>query len=117
MLNKLEHNLLSDMMDDWEPLHYLYVLMKTKFSNITIGEVLESLVRLSNLGLMKTYYYSDVRGKSEIESLSLENLENHIKGKDEGSLIQYPNDGEFYFEPTSKGRVEEAKNVYNSYYR
>lgn len=119
VLSELESHLLSSMVDDREPLYVLYSdMMRRRVEGANLESVLQALVKLVSLGFAKCFFDYGERGKrKECNSLSIQDLLKHCSGRTEDELREYPLDsGEYEFEASPEGRIEEAKDIYDKYY-
>jgi hypothetical protein len=116
ILSKLEHFLLSTQCNDSEPLFILYSDAVRNMPNATLEMVLKGLLRLFILGYSRVMIVGD--GKTRyLSNLSLDELTKRFLGQSEKEKREYPTHvDEYYFEITEKGRQEESKEVYSSYY-
>jgi hypothetical protein len=106
--------------NDSEPLFILYADTIRNYEGATLDLVLESLIKLINLGFSECLIKEeeDEKGKWQICSkLTIEDLMKRFEGQSEGEKIKYPSHtNEYYFQITDKGRKEEAKKIYDPYY-
>ena len=115
-LTELEYRLLSRQMDDDEPLFILYADITRDFEGITLDSVLQTLVKLVQLGFSKCLVSSYVNESREPrETVTIEELRRHCEGRSEEDLRQHP-DPEYYFEATKLGRSEALREIYARYY-
>jgi hypothetical protein len=116
VLNRIEHNLLSMQMDDSEPLFILYADTKRDIEGVTLNDVIQSLMRLVDLGFSECIVHED--GKWNLyKNITTTKLHKRFKGQSEEERIKYPmHTDEYYFRITPKGRIEEEKEAYNQYY-
>ena len=115
-LTELEYRLLSRQMDDDEPLFILYADITRDFEGITLDSVLQTLVKLVQLGFSECTVYSyDSDSWESRGAISLEELRRHCEGRTEEDLRQHP-DPEYYFEATKLGRSEALREIYARYY-
>ena len=115
-LNRLEHNLLTSQMDDIEPLFVLYAEARRYIEEATLDLVLEALIKLVDMGFSECIIE---RGGSlkPYEALTLNDLKQRFEGQTEEEKLEYPmHTHEYYFKITEKGRLEEAKDIYDAYY-
>lgn len=116
ILNRLEHHLLSMQGNESEPLFILYADTIRDVEGATLDLVLQALIKLVNLGFSKCILINFGK-KQTCESLTFEDLEKRFEGLTEEQKKEYPSGDEYYFETTDQGRIEEAKEVYNEYYK
>ncbi|MBI2854592.1 MAG: hypothetical protein HYX87_06715 [Chloroflexi bacterium] len=121
MLNRLEHNLLSEMVQSSEPFHALYSDITRDVPGTTLNKILEALVRLKDLSLIYCFYYGQDAGGTpgkefSCQDMSLQDFAAHYAGRTHEQLSKYPLGVEYYFQATPKGRMEEAKEEYDAYY-
>ena len=116
MLNKLEHLILSEMMNDIEPLHIIYKYVSKDIPDTNINKLLKSLIKLVEMGLVEVQYYDG--NYKPVTNLNLQQLEQHCEGRSEEELREYPSVDmrEYFFLPTDEGRKKEAKDIYDIYY-
>jgi hypothetical protein len=115
-LSKLEHRLLSMQVDDSEPLFILYADTTRDMPDVSLNMVLESLLKLVNLGFSRVMVHGD-EGWRYLTNLSSYDLEKRFQGQSDKEKKEYPKHlNEYYFEITDEGRKEESKEVYSIYY-
>lgn len=116
-LNRIEHRLLSMHVDDIEPLFVLYSDTIKYMPNITLHQILNALIKLLEMGFSECMVNKDGKWQ-ECQNITIKDLEERFKGdKFSNNFIYdpvYAND--YYFRITSKGRLEERKKIYDSYY-
>jgi hypothetical protein len=120
-LNRLEHFLLSSAMNDIEPLHILYSEAIDRFPNTTLKSIISGLVKLTNMGLLECFFdnYRKAPAKDKCDSLTEEQLERLCIGRTEQQLRQFPEKhygGEYEFYTSLRGREEEGRDIYDTYY-
>ena len=119
-LSKIELFLLSALCNDREPLHSLYSDATAKVKQVSVLDIIDSLLQLTGLGLASCYLYDDVNRQYSLRvSVSREALLQHCAGRTSQELREWPADcsgGEYFFEITPKGRREEADEAYAPYY-
>jgi hypothetical protein len=119
-LNKIEHHLLSMQGNESEPLFILYADTIRDYKGATLDIVLESLIKLNTLGYSECIIKEeeDEKGKWRIcNNLTIGDLKKRFKGQSEEEKVNYPSHtNEYYFQITDKGRKEEAKKIYDTYY-
>ena len=113
VLSKLEYHLLSRTMDDLEPLNVLYSDIVRDFQGISLRQIIEALVRLTDIGLVQCYFDDYELGKRiPCEKLTKVQLEKHCSGRSDDELRSYPEQGgEYEFEASAEGRLEEAREI------
>jgi len=115
-LNRLEHSLLSMQVDDIEPLFILYADTIRDIEGTTLDLVLRALVKLVNLGFSRCILEEEGELRP-YKKPTFNELKRRFDGLSEEEKKEYPmNRPEYYFEITEKGRVEEAKEIYDAYY-
>jgi hypothetical protein len=120
ILNRVEHHLLSMQTDDIEPLFILYADTRRDITGVTFDQINKSLIKLIDMGFSECKISK--KGTWQKYKLTLNDLEQRIKGKSEEDIVKHPqyiNEYyiEYYFKITDKGRVEEAKEIYDAYYQ
>jgi len=115
ILNRLEHHLLSIQVDAVEPLYALYADTNRDIEGATLDLILQALVKLVSMGFSKCLLDEDGE-LVPYKKLTLDDLRRRFAGLSEEERKKYPNIPEYFFEITEKGRVEEAKEIYNAYY-
>ncbi len=116
MLNRIEHHLLSMQCNDIEPLFILYADTKRDIDGTTLDLVLKALLKLVDLGFSECIIHDGEKWKS-YRHLTLPDLKKRFEGQTEEEQVEYPmHTDEYYFKITEKGRKEEAKEIYDSYY-
>jgi hypothetical protein len=111
-LSSLEHSILGTTLIEWEPVHVLYKDALNEFEGVTFNSVIEALVKLFSRGYVECQI-SD----SRVHKLAVKELLEHYGGglsKDEINL--YPKVAVHEFKATARGKKEEAKDIYNTYY-
>ena len=115
-LSRLEHNLLSMQVDDIEPLYVLYADTSRDIEGTTLDMVLQALLKLVNMGLSQCLLGVEAKRKP-YDKLTLKDLKLRFAGQPEEEQKEFPmHTDEYYFEITERGRVEEAKAIYDVYY-
>jgi hypothetical protein len=69
VLTIIEHNLLSNQIDDIEPLFILYLDMKRDFPEITTDQVLDALVKLVKMVFSECFFTASA-GKQKCNNVS-----------------------------------------------
>jgi len=115
-LNSIEHHLLSIQVDDIEPLFILYADTKRDIRGASLDLVLEALMKLIDIGFSECII--NRRGRwQQIKNLTLNDLKQRFESQSEEEKLQYPkHTNEYYFKITENGRIEEAKEIYKTYY-
>jgi hypothetical protein len=115
-LSKIEHYILSDTLNDIEPLNVLYNHFMNEFTNANLDMIIAALVKLTKTGLRECYF-EEYRKMKYCKELTEEQLREHCSGRSEEDLRSFPDKtGEYEFKATQEGRKEEAKDIYNAYY-
>ena len=120
-LNRLEHFLLSSAMNGLEPLNVMYGEAIDSIPGATLKSIISALVKLINIGLLECYFdnYKKASAKEKCDGLTEEQLELICIGRTEQQLRKYPEDqygGEYLFLASPRGREEEGRDIYASYY-
>jgi hypothetical protein len=115
ILNRLEHRLLSMQVDAIEPLYALYADTNRDIEGATLALVLKALLKLVSMGFSKCLLNKDGELKP-YKKLTLDDLRRRFASLSEEKRRKYPNVPEYFFEITEKGRIEEAKEIYDAYY-
>ena len=117
VLNRLEHNLLSMQVNDIEPLFTLYSDTSRDVKGATLNLVLQALIKLINLGYSQCIRNNEEGTWYPCNNVTLGDLKKRFEGQSEEEKKQYPmHVNEYYFQLTDQGRIEEAKDIYDSYY-
>ncbi len=116
-LNRLEHSILSLIQTcTTVPLYSIYSDMTRDLVGTDLTLVWSASARLLELGLVSAFYV--VNSRTRVSRLTAEQLKRYARGRSEDELRKYPlRTGEYEFTITDKGRAEEAKDIYNDYYR
>ena len=115
-LNKLEHYLLSKLTDDIEPLFILYSDSIRDIRGTSLDLILQSLINLINLNFSNCLQKKWGKWRS-CKKLTITTLQKRFAGLSEANRTKYPNNvAEYYFEITEKGRIEQAKEIYDKYH-
>jgi hypothetical protein len=116
ILNRLEHSLLSMQMDDIEPLFILYADTMRNIEGANLELILQALIKLVNIGFSKCIQHKWGKWRP-CNDPSIDKLRHRFDGLSEEKRRKYPEFlCEYYFEITEKGRLEEAKDIYDEYY-
>ena len=116
VLNRIEHHLLSMQVDDDEPLFILYADTKRDIRGTTLDQILKALVKLLGMGLSECLIKNGGKWQ-KCENLTLSDLKRRFEGQSEEDKLKYPiHTDEYYFKITAKGKLEEAKKIYDAYY-
>jgi hypothetical protein len=115
VLNRLEHYLLSKIVDDIEPLFILYKDATRDIRGITADLVLAALIKLVNSGYVECILKEGSIWKSRVVTLS--DLKNRLRLPVKDSLAYQLSQDEYYFKITTNGKAEEAEVIYYSYYQ
>jgi len=86
--------------------------------------ILEALVKLVDAGLTNCFFQDDKPPNTITlcENITIDQLKKHCSNRTEEELREYPeyrdgeSDGEYNFEATDKGKLEESKDIYEKYY-
>ena len=121
ILSRLEHNLLSMIAFDEEPLFVLYRDTMRDIEGATLDLIVQTLVKFVRMGFIKCYFITNghLYVKSErkpIDEPTVDELKRHASAYSEEDLRYYPSHGDYYFQITEKGEAEEAKDIYDIYY-
>jgi hypothetical protein len=119
-LNKIEHHLLAMQGNESEPLFVLLADTIRDIKGATLDLVLESLIKLINLGFSECIIKEDEDEKGRwkaCNNLTIDDLMKRFEGQSEEEKLKYPkHTNEYYFRITDKGRKEESNKAYDSYY-
>lgn len=127
LLNRLEHSLLSSTANGDDPLHVLYHDAVRDIAGANLYTVLEAMIKLLDLGFLEcriSYFgdwrecvkitFADLERQFESHSAKLLPVPKSIKHMTNEYVEELAN--EYYFKITEKGKLEEAKDIYESYY-
>jgi len=116
VLNRVEHHLLSMQVDDTEPLFILYSDTKRDIEGTTLNQILHALIKLTHKGFSVCIIKKGEKWQ-QCKKLTLTDLKRRFKGQSEEEKTEYPMYvNEYYFKITEKGKLEESKEIYNTYY-
>jgi hypothetical protein len=117
ILDNTEHRLLSMHVDDIEPLFVLYNEIRKSIPRITISLVSKALIKLVNMGFLECFWVTKEKWL-KCKSITLNDIEERIKSLTDEENEQYQSIiiDDYYFKITKQGKLEEAKEIYNSYY-
>jgi len=120
VLSKLEHHLLSSMMDDIEPLYVLYAETIRDIEEANLDLILEALVKLTESGFIRCFFEDNKppHARTHCKNLTAAQLKKHCSHRSERELQSYPEHraGEYEFKATPKGEFEAWKDIYKKYY-